>query len=350
MKMHKAISIIQFKLEGQLLMRRREFGMADRALLDDIDYSEGTIRLKGKEYKLLDSYFPTIDAENPYELSKEEKEVMERLVSAFVSCEKLQSHIRFLLKKGSMYKIFNGNLLYHGCIPMNEDGTLKEVQIFEKYYKGKALYDVLESYVRKAFMARDGKEKERGKDILWYIWTSPNSPLFGKTKMATFERYFLEEKETHQEIKNPYYNFLEDDDAAERIFEEFQVKGEERHIVNGHVPVHHTSGESPIKCKGKILVIDGGFSRAYQKETGIAGYTLIYNSWGMILAAHEPFTSTQDAITKESDILSDSILVKRVTERKNVGATDTGAKLKERIAELKELLDAYRNGLLVEKL
>ena len=350
MKMHKAISIIQFKLEGQLLMRRREFGMADRALLDDIDYSEGTIRLKGKEYKLLDSYFPTIDAENPYELSREEKEVVERLVSAFVSCEKLQNHIQFLLKKGSMYKIFNGNLLYHGCIPMNEDGSLKEVQIYEKSYRGKALYDVLECYVRKAFMARDGKEKERGKDMLWYIWTSPNSPLFGKNKMATFERYFLAEKETHQEIKNPYYNFLESEEIAERIFEEFQVKGEERHIVNGHVPVHHTSGESPIKCKGRILVIDGGFSRAYQKETGIAGYTLIYNSWGMILAAHEPFTSTQDAITKESDILSDSILVKRVTERKNVGATDTGAKLKERIAELKELLDAYRNGLLVEKL
>ena len=350
MKMHKAISIIQFKLEGQLLMRRREFGMADRALLDDIDYSEGTIRLKGKEYKLLDSYFPTIDAENPYELSREEKEVVERLVSAFVSCEKLQNHIQFLLKKGSMYKIFNGNLLYHGCIPMNEDGSLKEVQIYEKSYRGKALYDVLECYVRKAFMARDGKEKERGKDMLWYIWTSPNSPLFGKNKMATFERYFFFVLETHQEIKNPYYNFLESEEIAERIFEEFQVKGEGRHIVNGHVPVHHTSGESPIKCKGKILVIDGGFSRAYQKETGIAGYTLIYNSWGMILAAHEPFTSTQDAITKESDILSDSILVKRVTERKNVGATDTGAKLKERIAELKELLDAYRNGLLVEKL
>lgn len=350
MKMHKAISIIQFKLEGQLLMRRKEFGMADRALLDDIDYSEGTIRLNGKEYKLLDSYFPTIDGENPYELSREEKEVVERLTAAFVSCEKLQRHMQFLLKKGSMYKIFNGNLLYHGCIPMNEDGSFKEVQIYEKTYEGKGLYEVLESYVRKAFMSRNGREKERGKDMLWYIWISPNSPLFGKSKMATFERYFLEEKETHKEIKNPYYNFLESNEAAEKIFAEFQVQGEERHIVNGHVPVHHTSGESPIKCNGKILVIDGGFSRAYQKETGIAGYTLIYNSWGMILAAHEPFTSTEDAITKESDILSDSILVKRVSERKNVGATDTGIKLRERIAELTELLEAYRNGLLVEKL
>ena len=350
LKMHKAISIIQFKLEGQLLMRRKEFGMADRALLDDIDYSEGTIRLNGKEYKLLDSYFPTIDGENPYELSREEKEVVERLTAAFVSCEKLQRHMQFLLKKGSMYKIFNGNLLYHGCIPMNEDGSFKEVQIYEKTYKGKGLYEVLESYVRKAFMSRNGREKERGKDMLWYIWISPNSPLFGKSKMATFERYFLEEKETHKEIKNPYYNFLESNEAAEKIFAEFQVQGEERHIVNGHVPVHHTSGESPIKCNGKILVIDGGFSRAYQKETGIAGYTLIYNSWGMILAAHEPFTSTEDAITKESDILSDSILVKRVSERKNVGATDTGIKLRERIAELTELLEAYRNGLLVEKL
>ena len=349
-KMHKAISMIQFKLEGQLLMRRKEFGMADRALLEDIDYEEGTIRLNGKTYALLDSRFPTIDPENPYELTKEESEVMERLVTAFQNCEKLQRHMQLLLKKGGLYKIYNQNLLYHGCVPLNEDGTLKEVEVYGETYKGKMLYDVLESYVRKAFFAVNPEEREKGKDILWFIWSSPGSPLFGKDKMATFERYFLAEKETHQEKKNPYYRLLEDDATAERILAEFGIgEGECRHIVNGHVPVHHTEGESPIKCQGKILVIDGGFSKAYQKETGIAGYTLIYNSWGMILAAHEPFTSAQDAITKESDILSDSILVKRTSSRKTVADTDNGRKLKERIAELQELLAAYRNGLLIER-
>lgn len=349
-KMHKAITVIQFKLEGKLLMRRREFGMADRALLDDIDYTEGTIKIGHQTYHMLDNYFPTIDPENPYELSREEREVVDRLVFAFVNCEKLQKHMQFLLKKGSMYKIYNRNLLYHGCIPMNEDGSFKEVSVYGKTYKGKTLYDVLDSYVRKAFVAVNEEEREKGRDILWFIWSSPNSPLFGKDKMATFERYFLEDKETHVEKKNPYYSFLEDEEVADSILEEFQVTGDCRHIINGHVPVHHTAGESPIKCKGKILVIDGGFSKAYQKETGIAGYTLIYNSWGMILAAHEPFTSTSDAISKESDILSDRILVKRTTQRKTVGETDTGIKLKERIAELEELLEAYRNGLLIERL
>lgn len=349
-KMHKAITVIQFKLEGKLLMRRREFGMADRALLDDIDYTEGTIKIGYQTYNMLDNNFPTIDPENPYELSREEREVVDRLVFAFVNCEKLQKHMQFLLKKGSMYKIYNRNLLYHGCIPMNEDGSFKEVSVYGKTYKGKALYDVLDSYVRKAFVAVNEEEREKGRDILWFIWSSPNSPLFGKDKMATFERYFLEDKETHVEKKNPYYSFLEDEEVADSILEEFQVTGDCRHLINGHVPVHHTAGESPIKCKGKILVIDGGFSKAYQKETGIAGYTLIYNSWGMILAAHEPFTSTSDAISKESDILSDRILVKRTTQRKTVGETDTGMKLKERIAELEELLEAYRNGLLIERL
>ena len=331
-------------------MKRREFKMADRALLDDIDYEEGTIRLGQKTFHLLDKSFPTIDPDNPYELSKEEEEVVERLTFAFENCEKLQRHMRFLLKKGSLYKIHNRNLLYHGCIPLNEDGSFKEVDIYGKVYKGKALYDVLETYVRKAFVAIDKEEKEKGKDILWFIWSSPSSPLFGKDKMATFERYFLAEEETHVEKKNPYYRFLENEEIVENIFKEFGITGDCRHIVNGHVPVHHTEGESPIKCGGKLLIIDGGFSKAYQKVTGIAGYTLIYNSWGMILAAHEPFTSTQDAITKESDILSDSILVKKTTERKTVAETDNGLKIKERIAELQELLKAYRDGLLIEKL
>ena len=349
MKMHKAISIIQFKLEGKLLMRRKEFHMADRALLDDINYEEGTIRLDGKEYPLLDTMFPTIDPENPYELSAEEENIMERLVAAFTNCEKLQRHMRFLLKKGSLYKVHNNNLLYHGCVPLNEDKSFKSVEVYGKEYKGKALYDILESYVRKAFVAIDEEEREKGKDILWFIWSSPGSPLFGKDKMATFERYFLAEKETHKEKKNPYYSLLEDEEVIDNIMKEFGIGGECSHIVNGHVPVHHTSGESPIKCDGKVLVIDGGFSKAYQKETGIAGYTLIYNSWGMILAAHEPFTSTEDAITRETDILSDSILVKRTSYRKTVGDTDNGRHLQENIEDLKKLLEAYRNGTIIEK-
>ena len=232
----------------------------------------------------------------------------------------------------------------------NEDGSFKEVEVYGKSYKGRALYDILETYVRKAFVAIDKEEKEKGKDILWFIWAAPSSPLFGKDKMATFERCFLAETETHEEKKNPYYRFLENDQVVENIFKEFGITGDCRHIVNGHVPVHHTEGESPIKCGGKLLIIDGGFSKAYQKVTGIAGYTLIYNSWGMILAAHEPFTSARDAITKESDILSASILIKKTTERKTVAETDNGLKIKERIAELQELLKAYRDGLLIEKL
>ena len=350
MKMHKAISIIQFKLEGQLAERRKEFGLEGRVLLDEIDYEEGTIWLDGKIYSLLDTSFPTINPDSPFTLSKEEAEIMEKLTSAFQNCEKLQRHMRFLLKKGSLYKIYNGNLLYHGCVPLNEDGTLKEVTVYGKTYKGRALYDVLETYVRKAFVSLDQEEREKGKDILWFIWCSPFSPLFGKDKMATFERYFLAEKETHEEKKNPYYRLLEKEEIVETIFREFGLSGDSRHIINGHVPVHHTEGESPIKCGGKLLIIDGGFSKAYQKVTGIAGYTLIYNSWGMILAAHEPFTSAEDAISRESDILSDRILVKRVTDRKTVAETDNGARIKERIEELKELLQAYRNGLLIEKI
>lgn len=348
-KMHKAISIIQFKLEGQLLERRREFHMADRCLLDDIDYEAGVLELNGNSYELLDKNFPTVDPENPFALSIEEAAVMERLVSAFTNCEKLQQHMMLLLNKGSLYKIYNGNLLFHGCVPLNEDGTLKSVEVYGNAYKGRALYDVLEVYVRKAFFALDEEEKEKGKDILWYIWSGPNSPLFGKDKMATFERYFLSDKETHKEIKNAYYGMVENARVVDSILQEFGLDEESAHIINGHVPVHHMEGESPIKCNGRLLVIDGGFSKAYQKETGIAGYTLIYNSYGLVLAAHEAFTSSENAIEQESDILSDSIVVKRVAYRKVVGDTDNGKALKERILELKELLKAYRSGLIIEK-
>ena len=348
-KMHKAMSIIQFKVEGQLSHRYPEFELEERNLLHLIDYDRGTIVLEGKEYPLLDKNFPTVDRQNPYSLTPTEQTIMERLEKAFLNCEKLQQHMRFLLAKGSLYKVYNGNLLYHGCVPLNRDGSLKEVELFGRKYRGRALYEFLESYVRKGFLAVDGAERERGKDIMWYIWLGKNSPLFGKDKMATFERYFLAEKETHRENKNPYYTLLEDENSVNGILEEFGLPLEESHIINGHVPVKSKSGENPIKCGGKVLVIDGGFSRAYQKETGIAGYTLIYNSYGLILAAHEPFESRAEAIENESDIRSESIIVKRVIERRLVGDTDTGYQIKEKIKDLELLLEAYRTGVLVEK-
>ena len=348
-KMHKAISIIQFKLEGQLIERNPQFHMKNRLLLHWIDYDRGTIQIGDKEYALLDTNFPTVDADNPYELTEEEQDIMERLQKAFVNCEKLQGHMKVLLSKGSLYKVYNGNLLYHGCVPLNEDGSFKEVQIYGKTYHGKELYDVLESYVRKAFFAADKVERERGKNLLWYIWLHEDSPLFAKDKMATFERYFLEEKETHEEKKNPYYYLLENGEVMNRILEEFGLPKEGSHIINGHVPVKSKDGENPIKCNGKVFVIDGGFAKSYQKETGLAGYTLIYNSYGMILAAHEPFESRESAIQKETDIHSDTFLVKRVEKRTLVEDTDTGKELKEQMADLERLLEAYRSGKIAEK-
>ena len=348
-KMHKAISIIQFKAEGQIIKRHPEFGLEKRNLLHHIDFERGVLELGGKEYKMLDMNFPTVDPKDPYAFTPEEADIMERLERAFMNCEKLQQHMKFLLAKGSLYKVYNNNLLYHGCVPLNKDGTFKEVEIYGKQYKGKALYDILDNYVRKGFVAVDKAEREKGRDMMWYIWLNENSPLFGKDKMATFERYFLAEKETHKEVKNPYYDMLENEEVLDRILREFGLEPEGAHIINGHVPVKSKDGESPLKCGGKLLVIDGGFSRAYQKETGIAGYTLIYNSYGLILAAHDPFESTEAAIEKESDIHSESRMVKWVPERKCVGDTDIGRELKEKIKDLEKLLNAYYSGAIAEK-
>ena len=349
-KMHKAISVIQFKVEGQIIQKNPGFKMEDRNLLHHIDYEKGTIEIDGKTYDMLDKNFPTVDPKNPYALTKEEEDIMERLEQAFMNCEKLQRHMRFLLNKGALYKVYNNNLLYHGCVPLNEDGSLKSVCIYGKSYQGKSLYESLESYVRKGFHALDEEERERGKDIMWYIWLSEGSPLFGKDKMATFERYFLAEKETHKEKKNPYYSLLEEEEVVNGILKEFGLPEEETHIINGHVPVKSKNGENPVKCGGKVMVIDGGFSKAYQKETGIAGYTLISNSYGLILVAHEPFESTEAAIEKESDIHSESVIVNRVLERKLVGDTDVGRDLKEQITDLEVLLRAYRSGQIAERL
>ena len=349
-KMHKAISIIQFKVEGQIIRKNPGFKLNSRNLLHHINFETGMIEIDGKEYQMLDMNFPTIDPKKPYTLTREEEDIMERLQKAFIHCEKLQRHMRFLLNKGGLYKVYNNNLLDPGCVPLTENGELKSVRVYGHSYKGKGLYEAMESYVRKGFYALDPREKERGRDLMWYIWLGEGSPLFGKDKMATFERYFLAEKETHKEKKNPYYSMLENEEVVDKILAEFGLPAEGTHIINGHVPVKSKNGENPIKCGGKVLVIDGGFSKAYQKETGIAGYTLIYNSYGLILAAHEPFESTEAAIEKESDIHSDSIIVKRVVQRKLVGDTDIGRELKEQIADLEMLLEAYRSGRITERI
>ncbi len=348
-KMHKAMSIIQFKVEGQIIKAHPEFNMDDRNLLHKIDFEKGTVEIGGQIHELLDKRFPTVDPKNPYALTKEEEDIMERLQKAFTNCEKLQEHMRFLLQKGGLYKVYNNNLLYHGCVPLTADGELKNVDIYGKTYKGRSLYEVLETYVRKGFFALDPAEKERGRDMMWYIWLHENSPLFGKDKMATFERLFVADKATHKENKNPYYKLLENEDVVNNILEEFGLSKQHTHIVNGHVPVKSKKGESPIKCNGKVLVIDGGFSKAYQKETGIAGYTLIYNSHGLLLAAHEPFESREAAIEKGSDIHSDSIRVTEELHRVMVAETDHGKKIKKQIADLEMLLEAYRNGSIAEK-
>ena len=349
MRIHKAISIIQFKVEGQIIRRQKAFHLENRALLHRIDFEKGTIELDGKKYPLLDTAFPTVDPKDPYAFTQEEEEIMKRLEKAFLHCEKLQRHMRFLLNKGSLYKVYNDNLLYHGCVPLTEDGKLKEIRLFGKSYGGKELYDVLDSYVRKGFFALDENERQDGKDIMWYIWLHPDSPLFGKDKMATFERYFLQDAETHIEKKNPYYSLLENEKVINQILEEFGLDPAVSHIVNGHVPVKRKDGENPVKCGGKVLVIDGGFSKAYQKETGIAGYTLSFKSYGLLLVAHEPFESTESAIAKEKDIHSETMIVKRVRERLLVGDTDIGEELKRQVKDLERLLVAYRNGELREK-
>ena len=340
-KMHKAISVIQFKLEGQLIQENPDFQMEDRCLLHRINPETGTITLPdGKEYPMLDTAFPTVDWEHPYELSEGERDVMNRLESAFQNCEKLQSHMKLLLDKGGLYKVYNGNLLFHGSIPLNEDGSFQEVKVYGETCRGKELYDVLEAYVRRAFYETDPLERKKGKDILWYIWAAPNSPLFGKDKMATFERYFLADKETHKEKKRAYYRLLEQEGVVDTMLREFGLDPANSHIVNG---------QNPVKCGGKVVVIDGGLSRAYHKVTGIAGYTLIYNSYGLTLCAHEPFTSAEEAVVKESDIFSRSVSVYYTGRRLHVSDTDNGQVLKERIEELKELLEAYRRGEIKER-
>ncbi|WP_434309311.1 fructose-1,6-bisphosphatase [Hominifimenecus sp. rT4P-3] len=348
-KMHKAVAILQFKLEGQLIKRHPEFCMDDRLLLDKIDYENKKLTIYGQTYDLDDVSLPTVDPKDPYKLTEAEEILMEKLQASFLSCSKLQAHVRFLLSKGSLYLVYDNNLLFHGSIPLNADGSFREVTLEGKTYKGKALMDMFDNYVRKAYYLSPSPEKLYATDIIYYLWTGASSPLFGKERMTTFERYFIKDKAAHEEPKTPYYKLYNDEAVVNHIFEEFGLEPEDSHIVNGHVPVKQKKGESPIKCGGKLLLIDGGFSRAYQSTTGIAGYTLISNSYGLKLVYHEPFTSTEDAIRTGSDIHSEIFVVEKVTKRQTVSDTDNGKRLKEQISDLEKLLAAYRSGELRER-
>lgn len=345
----KAMAIMQFKVEGRLIDENPGFGLQDRKLLDKIDYGRGTVVLDGKEYELTDKLFPTVDPANPYALTPEEEAVMQRLEQAFVGCEKLQRHMRFFLDAGGLYTIYNGNLLFHACVPLNEDGSLMEVDVFGRTYKGRELYDVMERHVREAFSSDDGEARRRGRDLMWYLWLGAGSPLFAKSKMATFELYLIAEKEARKEVKNPFYSLMDDEAVIDGIFREFGIDPDSSHIVCGHVPVKVKDGEDPVRCGGKVFTIDGGFAKAYQPTTGIAGYTLISNSYGFVLAAHEPLKSREAAIDEEVDIHSSRRVVERVDRRTLIADTDTGAKLKAQIADLQALLSAYRSGELAER-
>lgn len=348
-RMQKAISVIQFKLEGQIIKRRPQFDMDDRLLLDKINHKDGTVTLDGKTYPMKDTNFPTIDPDDPYKLSPEEESVMERLSLSFRNSNRLQKHVRFLFAKGSMYLVKNNNLLYHGCIPMKPNGVLRHFTYGDESHGPKDFMDRLERLSRQGYFANDDpKKKQYGMDTMWYLWTGAHSPLFGKDKMATFERYFIDDKSTHAENMNPYYDYRADEDTASRILQEFGVNPEKGHILNGHVPVKVKKGESPVKANGKLLVIDGGFAKAYQTKTGIAGYTLIYNSWGLLLAAHQPFQSTEKAIEEEVDIHSQTRILEQRMNRIRIADTDTGEEIRREIEDLKALLKAYRSGAIKE--
>ena len=348
-KTQQAAAIIQFKLEGAIIKKHPEYEMDDRLLLDKINYKKGKIYINGKTYDLVEDYFPTINPNNPYELSVKEKDVVKKLVKSFKNSEKLQRHIQFLYSKGNIYKVFNDNLLIHGCVPMDSAGEFVKVNINGIELKGKEYLDYVEKIARQGYFEPEGSEKrENGKDFLWYLWCGKNSPIFCKDKMKTFERYYLNDKETWEEIKNPFYNFENDENISIKVLEEFDIDSTKGHIICGHIPVKFKAGESPIKANGKLFIIDGGLSKAYQRTTGIAGYTLRYSSYGLTLVAHEPFTSRENAIINETDLHSERQIVEKV-ERKLIKDTDKGKELKDQIADLEKLLDAYKNGSISEK-
>ena len=343
-KIQKAITVIQFKIEGQMIKKHPEYHLNNRLLLDKMNIEKGTVTIEGKEYELNDQNFPTIDKNDPYALTSEENEIMERLTESFVHSPSLQKHLKYLYTKGEMYTIFNNNLLFHGCIPIDENGNLKEVEFMGKRLKGKAYFDEINEVVNKVFATRQSDLV----DIMWFLWISPESPFFGKEKMATFESYFVKDKNLSKEPKSPYYQYSESEEFCVKMLKEFGLEGEDSHILNGHVPVKAKDGESPIKANGKLLVIDGGFAKSFREKTGNAGYILTYNSNGLLLSQNKPFESVEKAIVEETDIISEIIVKKTGVVRKRVGDTDIGIKLKGEIADLQELMKAYKNGEIKE--
>lgn len=350
-KMNKAIAIIQFKLEGQCIKNHPEFGMDDRLLLDKIDFEKGTVMIGDTEWELRDKNFPTIDPKDPYKLTEVEESIMGRIQASILNSEKLQRHIRYLFSKGAMYTVINKNLLYHGCIPMTEDGYFQEWNIYGKQYKGKALMDFLDDQVRKAYFSPEEcvmTEHGHPGDLMWYMWLGGKSPLFGKDRMTTFERCFIADKKTHKEHTSAYYKLRDRRDTCEKILAEFGLDPATGHILNGHVPVKLKDGESPIKGKGKLLVIDGGMSKAYQKQTGIAGYTFIFNSRFMALAEHKPYTPIQEDGSQEfhAPVIHK---VETLKQRMTVRMSDQGQELVQQTEDLKALIDAFRRGLIKEQ-
>ncbi|MEI6101100.1 MAG: fructose-1,6-bisphosphatase [Eubacteriales bacterium] len=349
-QMHKAIVVILLKLEGQAIRRHPEYRMENRLLLDRIDYKNKTVDIDGKDFPMNDADFPTVDPQSPYILTPDEEEVVSKLKVSFAQSEKLQRHIRFLFSQGSMYKVFNGNLIFHGCVPVTKDGELHEYEMNDTVMRGKEFFDFADSFVRKTYYASGFTlEKRKGLDFLWYLWCGKNSPLFGRDKMATFERNFLNDTETWEENKNPYYEWIENKEFCEKILNEFGLNNTYSHIINGHIPVMSRDGENPVRGGGKLIMIDGGFCRAYQNKTGIAGYTLFYNSYGIRLVSHEPFDGLLDAIRYNKDILSTFVVFDTAARRITVSETDVGIEIKNKIEDLTNLLQAYRLGIIKEK-
>ena len=342
-KMHKAIAVIQFKVEGAIIKRHPEYGMTDRILLEAVDFEKGTVTVEGKEYPMLDRNFPTVDPANPLELTDGEKELLKTLKASFKHSGRLHKHVKFLYSHGAIYKCYNSNLLYHGCIPMRADGNFDSVMAGNAIYSGRSLMDYFNYQVQNAYFMPEGSvEKQWAMDLMWYLWCGSKSPVFGKDKMTTFEHYFIADKQTHKETLNPYYKLSVQEEFCDRILEEFDLPAKGSHIINGHVPVKMKDGETPVKAGGKLFIIDGGLSKAYQAATGIAGYTLIYNSNHLALAEHMPFDPNKESSPRVS-------VVEKMQSRVMVADTDKGRELAGQIADLKELVAAYREGTLKER-
>lgn len=350
-QMHKAITVIQFKVEAAIISRHPEWGMQDRLLFNNVDFERDVCTIDGVEYEMKSCSFPTVLPSSPYTLTQDEQQLVEKLKHSFTVNEKLHKHIRLMLGHGSLYTIINDNLLFHASVPLNDDGSLKEVELYGgRKFSGRELMNRVDRVIRSAFQTdTEPQEKSFAIDYFLYLWCGRDSVLFDKSKMATFERYFLKDKTTYTEEKGNYFKLRDDESVCDRILDAFGVSGNNRHIINGHVPVHAASGENPIKANGRLMVIDGGFSQAYHKETGIAGYTLVYHSRGFQLVQHEPFTSTEDAILRGSDIKSTTQIVEMSAHRMLVADTDIGRELKRQIADLEKLLYAYRHGFIKER-